>query len=55
MQAGHESVSALRDEELIDLFSRGLPELLERRPDLEPALFHAFLKTFARTRRSCAW
>ena len=48
MLAGREPVTSLRDEELIDLFSRRLPDLLERRPELEPALFHAFLKTFAR-------
>ena len=47
MRASHEAVSSLRDGDLIDLFSRRLPELLERRPDLEPALFLAFLKTFA--------
>ena len=48
MLAGREPVTSLRDEELIDIFSRRLPDLLERRPELEPALFHAFLKTFAR-------
>ena len=30
------------------MFSRRLPDLLERRPDLEPTIFAAFLKTFAR-------
>ena len=48
MSTSREAVSSFRDEDLIELFSRRLPELLERRPDLEPALFHAFLKTFAR-------
>ena len=48
MRASREPTSSLRDEDLIDLFSRRLPDLLERRPDLEPTLFHAFLKTFAR-------
>ena len=48
MRASRETISSLRDEDLIDLFSRRLPDLLERRPDLEPTLFHAFLKTFAR-------
>ena len=48
MPVSRESTSSLRDEDLIDLFSRRLPDLLERRPDLEPTLFHAFLKTFAR-------
>ena len=48
MGASREAVSSLRDEDLIDLFSRRLPDLLERRPDREPTLFHAFLKAFAR-------
>ena len=48
MRVSREPISSLRDEDLIDLFSRRLPDLLERRPDLEPTLFHAFLKTFAR-------
>lgn len=29
----------LSDEELIDLFGRQLPDLLERRPDLEPMIY----------------
>ena len=40
--------SSLRDEELIDLLGRRLPDLLQRRPELEPEIFGAFLKTFAR-------
>ena len=48
MRASGEPISSLRDEDLIDLFSRRLPDLLERRPDLEPTLFLVFLKTFAR-------
>ena len=48
MSASREAVSSFRDEDLIDLFSRRLPDLLERRPDLEPTLFQAFLKAFAR-------
>ena len=48
MQTSREPISSLRDEDLIELFSRRLPDLLERRPDLQPALFDAFLKTFAR-------
>ena len=31
------------DEELIDLFNRQLPDLLDRRPDLEPLIYHGFL------------
>ena len=41
-------MAVLRDEELIDVFDRQLPDLLERRPDLEPRMFKAFLKAFAR-------
>ena len=48
MGVSRDAVSSFRDEDLIALFSRHLPELLERRPDLEPTIFHAFLKTFAR-------
>ena len=48
MRASREAVESLGDEDLIELFSRRLPDLLERRPDLEPTIFQAFLKTFAR-------
>ena len=47
MPAREETVTSFRDEDLIELFSR-LPDLLERRPDLEPTIFGAFLRTFAR-------
>ena len=43
-----EPITSPGDEDLVELFSRRLPDLLDRRPDLEPTLFHAFLKTFAR-------
>ena len=36
------------DEELIDLFNRQLPDLLDRRPDLEPLIYQGFLGAFAR-------
>ena len=36
------------DEELIDLFNRQLPDLLDRRPDLEPLIYQGFLGVFAR-------
>lgn len=39
------------DEELIDLFNRQLPDLLDRRPDLEPLIYHGFLGAFARAKR----
>ena len=48
MQGNRDAVSSIRDEDLIEMFSRRLPDLLERRPDLEPTIFAAFLKTFAR-------
>ena len=48
MRGSREPIAALRDDELIELFSERLPDLLERRPDLEPTIFQAFLKTFAR-------
>ena len=48
MPARGEVAASLGDEDVIDLFSNRLPELLERRPDLEPTIFRAFLKTFAR-------
>ena len=36
------------DEELVDLFNRQLPDLLDRRPDLEPVIYQGFLGAFAR-------
>ena len=44
------SVQTLRltDEEIIELFTVRLPDLLERRPELEPAIYSAFLKFLAR-------
>ena len=45
MPARERTATSFRDEDLIDLFSR-LPDLLERRPDLEPTIYRAFLKTF---------
>ena len=47
MSAREETVTPFRDEDVVELFSR-LSDLLERRPDLEPTIFGAFLKTFAR-------
>jgi hypothetical protein len=38
----------LSDEELIDLFGRQLPDVLERRPDLEPVIYNVFLKVLVR-------
>ena len=37
----------LTDDELIDLFDKQLPILLEQRPELEPRIYHAFMKVFA--------
>ena len=42
-----ELIATLSDEDLIELFGRRLPELLERRPDLEPMIFKGFVKAFA--------
>ena len=36
------------DEDLIDLFNRQLPDLLDRRPELEPLIYQGFLGAFAR-------
>ena len=38
----------LSDEELIEIFGRQLPNLLERRPDLEPMIYNVFLKILVR-------
>lgn len=40
-------VASMSDQELEDLFYRRLPELLERRPDLEPTIFKGFVKALA--------
>ncbi len=39
--------ATLTDAELIDLLEVRLPELLERRPDLEQRIYHSFMKAFA--------
>ncbi len=41
-------MARLSDEELVDLFGRQLPDLLERRPDLEPMIYNVFLKVLVR-------
>ncbi len=38
----------MTNEELIEMFTRQLPALLDERPELEPQLYYIFLKTFAR-------
>ena len=38
----------LTTEELLQLFDEQLPELLEKQPELEPRIYHAFLKVFVR-------
>jgi hypothetical protein len=40
-------MAVLTDEELIDIFTHQLPRILEERPELEPSLYRALLKTFA--------
>jgi len=37
-------MARLSDEELVDLFGRQLPDLLERRPDLEPMIYKRVLE-----------
>jgi hypothetical protein len=41
-------MTRLSDEELVELFGRQLPDLLERRPDLEPVIYNVFLKVLVR-------
>jgi hypothetical protein len=41
-------MAALSKEEVIYIFTHQLPEILDEYPDLEPQLYHVFLKTFAR-------
>ena len=41
-------MARLSDEELVELFGRQLPDLLERRPDLEPVIYNVFLKVLVR-------
>jgi hypothetical protein len=36
------------DEELIELFGQQLPDLLQRRLDLEPVIYNVFLKVLVR-------
>jgi hypothetical protein len=42
------NLNRLSDEAVIYLFSEQLPDLLDRRPELESRIYHAFWKTFAR-------
>ncbi len=44
----------LTTEEIIQLFDEQLPALLDERPDLEPRIYHAFLKTFTRKEEAVA-
>jgi hypothetical protein len=41
-------MARLSDEELIELFGQQLPDLLQRRPDLEPVIYNVFLKVLVR-------
>jgi hypothetical protein len=41
-------MAVLSKEEVIHIFTHQLPEILDEYPDLEPQLYHVFLKTFAR-------
>ena len=44
MRGNRDALASIRDEDLIEVFSRRLPDLLERRPDLEQTIFTAFLQ-----------
>ena len=44
----------LTTEEIIQLFDEQLPALLDERPELEPRIYHAFLKTFTRKEEAVA-
>jgi len=48
MEGNQVNLNRLSDEAVIYLFSEQLPDLLDRRPELEPRIYHAFWKTFAR-------
>jgi hypothetical protein len=48
MEGSNVPLHRLSDEAVIYLFSEQLPELLEKRPELEPRIYHAFWKAFAR-------
>ncbi|MEW5989533.1 MAG: DUF3782 domain-containing protein [Chloroflexota bacterium] len=41
-------MAGLTDEDLIDVFAHQLPDILDKHPELEPQLYHFFLKAFAR-------
>lgn len=41
-------MTVLSKEEVIHIFTHQLPEILDEYPELEPQLYHVFLKTFAR-------
>ena len=45
---GARDMKTFSDEDLIDLFNRQLPDLLDRRPELEPLIYQGFLGAFAR-------
>jgi hypothetical protein len=41
-------MTVLSKDEVIHIFTHQLPEILDEYPELEPQLYHVFLKTFAR-------
>jgi hypothetical protein len=41
-------MSALSKEEVVHIFTHQLPQILDEHPELEPQLYHFFLKAFAR-------
>ncbi|MGC8779765.1 MAG: hypothetical protein ACP5UQ_02775, partial [Anaerolineae bacterium] len=44
----------LKEEEVLYLLEEQLPDMLERRPDLEPRAFRAFLKVFTTKEETAA-
>jgi hypothetical protein len=41
-------MSTLSKEEVVHIFTHQLPQILDEHPELEPQLYHFFLKAFAR-------
>ncbi len=48
-------MTTLTNEELIEIFTHRLPQILDERPELEPQLYHFFLKAFVRKEELAAF
>ena len=44
-------MTRLTDDELIEFIEKQLPDLLKQRPDLEPRIYHAFLKALVKKKK----